>query len=80
MGKRTITTGIRGCCAKTKRRGVERYCAQKPIVSFSGGHSYCYYHNPMAPKKFGEGYSGTRSEPTYELPMERIKMGTVRNQ
>ena len=48
--------GLRGCAAKTKRRGVERYCAQLAIVNGSDGKRYCWYHNPQAPKKFGQGY------------------------
>ena len=51
------STGIRGCCGKTKRRGRERYCAQMPIC-YIDGKGYCYYHNPRNPKKFGEGYRG----------------------
>ena len=46
--------GQRGCCGKTKRRGVERYCAQ-PWTRFVRGKRWCYYHDPDAPKKFGEG-------------------------
>lgn len=48
-------TGIGGCCGRTKRRGTARWCAQKAIVTVKG-MTYCYYHNPNAPKKFGEGY------------------------
>lgn len=45
--------GERGCAAKTKRRGTERYCSQKAIV-WRDGIGYCYYHDPRAPKVFGE--------------------------
>jgi hypothetical protein len=47
--------GIRGCCAKTKRRGKERYCAQPAIYSDANGE-WCYYHRPGRERKFGEGY------------------------
>lgn len=62
MGYKNKTTGrpcgYRGCCAKTRRRGRERYCAQLPIIVDSDGGAWCYYHNPLAPKKFGECYTG----------------------
>ncbi len=47
------STGIRGCTQKTKRRGKERYCAQKAIV-YRAGRGFCYYHDPLAPHRFGE--------------------------
>jgi hypothetical protein len=43
------------CEGRTKRRGVERRCAQKGIFTYQG-KLYCWYHNPQSPKKFGEGY------------------------
>ena len=55
--------GKRGCAAKTKRGGRERYCAQEAIHFDSEGRGWCYYHNPKAPKRFGEGYS-TRAQTT----------------
>ncbi len=51
-----IEVGARGCCAKTKRRGILRHCAQKAVV-LVGVRPYCYYHDPRDPKKFGEGYA-----------------------
>ena len=42
-----------------KRGGVKKgdRCLQPPI-SFVNGKWYCYYHNPLDPKKFGQGYVG----------------------
>jgi len=48
-------TGIRGCSGKTKRRGKERFCAQRAIYDYKG-RGYCYYHHPLLPRKFGERY------------------------
>ncbi len=42
------------CSAMTKRKGALRRCGQRAITCFSGKW-YCYYHNPLSPKKFGEG-------------------------
>jgi hypothetical protein len=47
--------GLRGCSGRTKRRGRERFCAQLAIV-YRDGQGYCYYHDPLRPRKFGEGY------------------------
>ena len=57
--------GVRGCHARTKRLAhvsrrlnlpPERFCAQKAI----DGTGYCYYHQPDAPRVFGEGYARNR--------------------
>jgi hypothetical protein len=48
-----IAVGIRGCCAKTSRKGIRRNCAQKAITIVDG-KPYCFYHNPSNPHKFGE--------------------------
>ncbi len=51
-----ILVGLRGCCGvASRKRGPKRPCAQKAIVHLLG-RQYCYYHNPLAPKKFGQGY------------------------
>lgn len=55
-------TGIRGCCGRTKRRGKERFCSQRAIVT-RGRRSYCYYHDPENPKKFGQGYGSKPTTP-----------------
>ena len=47
--------GLRGCHGTTKRKGTLRPCAQKAII-WRGGVGFCYYHDPLRPKKFGEGY------------------------
>lgn len=40
-----INTGIRGCCAKTKRRGGQlRNCAQQAIYETADGKTWCYHH------------------------------------
>ena len=56
MSGEVILTGIRGCCAMTKRGGKLRHCAQRAIYETADGKTWCYYHNPKAPRKFGEGY------------------------
>lgn len=55
----TFKCGIRGCAGQTKRKGKLRYCAQKAVVWYDD-KSYCYYHDPRDPKKFGEGYYDKR--------------------
>jgi hypothetical protein len=57
--KEPYYVGLGGCCATTKRRGKERMCAQRAITEYDG-KPYCYYHNPRAPRKFGEGYASRR--------------------
>ncbi len=54
--------GYRGCSAKTKRKGKERFCSQLAIQNGPDGRPYCYYHNPASPKKFGEGHVKRRQE------------------
>lgn len=44
------------CCGVTNRRGRPRPCGQ-PAICVVLGKRYCYYHNPLSPKKFGQGYS-----------------------
>lgn len=51
-----IPCGAGGCCARMRRRGVERFCAQTWIYRDRQGRGWCYYHKPGAPRKFGEGY------------------------
>lgn len=50
---RGYSVGHQGCAGQTKRRGVERPCAQ-PFIVIRDGKQYCYYHDPRNPKKFGE--------------------------
>ena len=50
-----MSAGFRGCCGMTKRHGKLPPCAQKAIVQVDGKW-YCYYHNPLLARKFGEGY------------------------
>jgi hypothetical protein len=35
--------------------GKHRQCAHYAVIKVNG-KQYCYYHNPLNPKKFGEGY------------------------
>ena len=50
-----MKTGIRGCSALTRRKGQVRFCAQKAIVE-RNGKPYCFYHDPVRPMKYGQGY------------------------
>ena len=45
--------GPRGCAALTKRNGVLRYCCQPWMYRGTDGRSWCFYHNPLEPKRFG---------------------------
>ena len=63
--------GINGCCARVKRRGgVERFCAQKAIVTVQG-QGYCYYHDPLNPHKFGEGFRVDQARREAEQEMQK---------
>ena len=48
-------TGIRGCSAKTTRRGKERYCAQLAIYWDEKGRGFCFYHHPEQPAQVRRG-------------------------
>lgn len=73
-------TGIRGCCVLVKTNGGLRYCAQTAIVTDEKGRGYCYYHNPEAPRKFGEGYGWEerereiREHQVRTAPVERLQV------
>lgn len=51
-----FVTGRHGCCGQTSRGGKVRMCSQPGKTSTSDGRTWCYYHHPDAPKRFGEGY------------------------
>lgn len=59
----SVVSGARGCSGKTNRRrggaAEGRACAQKAVV-WRDGRGWCYYHDPRAPKKFGEPREGFR--------------------
>ena len=49
--------GKRGChgIAHRRKRSGDGPCSQKAIV-VRDGLGYCYYHDPLNPKGFGQGY------------------------
>lgn len=49
-------SGPNGCCARTSRCGIDRFCKQKAMYYDEVGNGWCYYHEPGNPKKFGQGY------------------------